>query len=91
MTSNEKIDMLEGLEQLFEPLFLKERLEIIANYLIRAGISRMETYKADSIITHNNLWDAILTEKQKVGETIGSALAQQGMTILMWLEIDIGE
>jgi len=83
LNSNKK-EKLDELDKLLSSLEARDRLEVVGNYFIRLGIRIINPTVLPTGL--RELWKVILDERQKNGETLGSALAHQGLFILLWLE-----
>lgn len=65
---------------------LKDKLEVIANVLIRLGLSYMSV--TDIEINPENVVEVVLNNKKINGETLPNSIAQQGLIMLMWLKTE---
>ena len=63
---------------------IQEKIEIIANLLIDIGIENIET-KIEKI-SHKNIYDIVITDVKKHGDTLSNSLARQGIQMLLWLK-----
>jgi vacuolar-type H+-ATPase catalytic subunit A/Vma1 len=63
-----------------------ETVEIIANVLIKEGFATFPSDALPDSITPLNMAVTILDLKKEFGETLGGAMIQQGLVMLMWLE-----
>jgi hypothetical protein len=80
--SNETIT--EEIQKILEPLQLKQRIEIIAQLFIRWGLSLM-LHKTNTTLSSTEAINLIIQDRKNNGETLGNALAHQGLLLLMWL------
>lgn len=69
-----------------QDLELTSTLEVIANVLIREGLSFIPDEDLPDEVTQENLMDLVLTLKEKYGENLPMATIHQGLVMLMWLE-----
>ena len=63
---------------------IQEKIEIIANLLIEIGVENIET-KIEKI-SHKNIYDIVITDVKKHGDTLSNSLARQGIQMLLWLK-----
>lgn len=67
------------------PLSLKESIEIVANVLIELGIEKIDIEEKTDKINVKNVYNIVLNDLKKHGDTLPNSLARQGLTMLMWL------
>lgn len=66
---------------------LKNGVEVLANVFLNLGLDQMTEEGADLVeISPETIADAIIKDVEKRGETLGNALARQGLTMMIWLE-----
>lgn len=82
MTDEEYIDKID---QLLD-IDLKRKLAITANLLMRWGLEQFPSAVLPDRLTPENIWDFLAERRRAQGESLGGALIQQGLTMLMWLE-----
>lgn len=80
---------LQLLDQL-QPLVLADRIEVLAQLMIRWGVAHIlrdspELAPEEAPLTPEEIIELVAIDKRR-GETIGGALAHQGLLMLMWLE-----
>lgn len=63
---------------------IQEKIEIIANLLIDIGIDCIETEQ--NKINHKNVYDIVVKDVKKHGDTLPNSLARQGIQMLLWLK-----
>jgi hypothetical protein len=80
----DKKEKVNELDESLGSLDIRSRVEVIGNYFIRLGVRTVDP----EVIPKNlrELWLMILDDREKNGETLGAALAHQGLFILLWLE-----
>jgi hypothetical protein len=83
----EKEEMVEGILATLGDFGLRDQVEILGNVFLRLGVDEMERASAISIgeLTAHNIVEKVAEDVRENGETLGNALARQGLTILMWL------
>jgi len=62
---------------------IKEKIEIIANLLIDVGFDCIETKQ--NKISHKNIYDIVINDVKKHGDTLPNSLVRQGIQMLLWL------
>lgn len=62
------------------------RVGIIANVLVREGFATFPNERLPNQVTPLNIAATLIDLKKAYGETIGLALIQQGLAMLMWVE-----
>ena len=66
---------------------LEDRIEVMANVFIVEGVDAMSnTTELPANITPENVIEIVLEDKKKNGETLGNALARQGVVLLAWID-----
>jgi hypothetical protein len=87
MGQKEKENIVEQITQLFDnnETLTKDRIEVIANVLIREGVRLLPDQYATENLSQVNLMTTIMDVKKEQGETLATALIQQGSVMLMWL------
>jgi hypothetical protein len=72
----------------------RDMLEVLANIFIVEGmqvISKTSDVEIPASISPEAVVDIVLDERKKNGETIGTAMCMQGLTIFSWLEGESNE
>lgn len=79
---------LQKIQNALSQLPLKDKLEVIANYFLVLGVARMKSDDPGAPVPkeHEQIVSMILETRLSVGETIGTALASQGLHIMMWID-----
>ena len=65
-----------------------QTIEVIANVLIREGFATLPRDMVPDKVTPKNMAAVLLDIKRDYGETLSSAMIQQGLAMLAWLETD---
>jgi hypothetical protein len=63
---------------------IEEKIEIIANLLIEIGANNIETNIEK--INRKNIYDIVITDVKKHGDTLSNSLARQGIQMLLWIK-----
>ena len=89
MDQHQKEKITYELLNTLQPLVLADKIEILAQVMIHWGIGNLlkdfpELMKRDESLTHEELIELVANDKRN-GETLGGALAHQGLIMLMWL------
>lgn len=80
-----KEDTADKVITLLNEFNLTERIEIMANVFIVEGVSQIPDFPTKGGLTTDEVISLIAKDKEKHGETIGNALALQGLMMLQWL------
>ena len=62
---------------------IKNKIEVLGNVFLRIGVEYTDFEVGD--LTKNNIYEQILRDMQKNGDTLGNSLIRQGLVILDWL------
>ena len=65
---------------------IQKQIEVLANVFLQLGVSFI-TPDTQTPVKPENALTLILEDKDKNGETIGNALATQGLILLSWLDV----
>lgn len=74
------------INDLLDQFDLEDRLEILANVFISQGLTLCDDQLVPDKVTPENVVVTLMSLREKEGETLGTALLQQGLVLLMWLE-----
>lgn len=86
MKDEELVDLINDQLNSETDTDLSRKLAVIANLLIRWGMETFPSEVGPDRLTPENIWDFLADVRRRQGETLGGALVQQGLTMLMWLE-----
>lgn len=85
---NDKEQLVDTVIDLMDQdeMSLTDRLEVVANILIREGLYTIPEEFLPEKVTPINLMETVLDLKERYQETLGMAMIHQGLVLLMWLE-----
>jgi hypothetical protein len=92
MNQNQKAQMVADLERRLQPLMLNDKIEVLGQIMIGLGVRQiLRDYPElipDRPLEPAEVIDLVLKDK-RTGESLGGALAHQGLLMLMWLNVGV--
>ena len=88
MNQDQKAKVVAEVERLMQPMLLSDKIEVLGQVMIGMGVRQLLRDFPDLIPTGpmdpTEVIELVVKDKRK-GETLGGALAHQGLLMLMWL------
>jgi uncharacterized protein YwlG (UPF0340 family) len=84
----DKNEIVDGILAVLGSFSLRDQVEILGNVFLQLGFSTMEEEGSPidiGEIDASNVVEIITEDVRQRGETLGNALAKQGLTLLIWL------
>jgi len=84
--NNQKKEILKTLKKELYPLTLRGKIEVVANLLLELGIAHSDIEENFEKINVKNVYNLVIQDVKKHGDTLPNSLARQALQMLLWLK-----